>query len=230
MTGISCRKCLYSNPPPVVRCVMCDELMPSDKEKVVILAEQVARLEGKLAQYINALEPGPSPASTSPPPSALASSLLPANEAKPLKARMVIYNKRDQYFRDPSLIARRRDPALGHTPELFDNHRQLSCVWCCRSKHNTAVPHSRHGFKTSVQCTVCKVALCQRDRGQGTCFELFHTAECLNEPCVVTHDALSMDAPAVPRRKTTVGQKVPRVRSKSGYVLTTTPKQASVLS
>ncbi|KDO19792.1 hypothetical protein SPRG_14986 [Saprolegnia parasitica CBS 223.65] len=237
MTGIPCRVCHYFNLPIMNKCVMCKATMPPDSEKVQILFEQVQRLETQLAAYVNA-EVGP-PSVEPPPP--------PPSEKLPPKARMVFYNKRDQYFRDPTLMAQRLDATRNHAPLPFPNQRQLSCVWCCRAKHTTTMGnHSRHGCKTSVHCAECNVALCQRDRGNGgvSCFDQFHAAHELNNPCQPSSSSecvalasssssllptngtalLTTAMTTVARRKTPTVTKVPRVRSKSAYVLTTLPR------
>ncbi|OQR94976.1 hypothetical protein THRCLA_08045 [Thraustotheca clavata] len=220
MTGIPCPSCKYFNLPVMNKCVMCKAEMPSDKEKIRVLYEQVQRLEAKLVEYVNAEEP-----------TKVVESATVATTAPP--SRKIFYNKREQYFTDPILSARRTNKAASHVAQVFGNHRQLSCVWCCRSKHNTSIAHSRHGFKTSIMCQECQVPLCQRDRfsSGATCFEEFHAAQVLNQPCAVTNIMESdMNITSGPvKNKRFAGQKVPKKRSKSGYILTTTPANSNSL-
>ena len=62
---------------------------------------------------------------------------------------------------------------------------QTSCVWCCRLDHSPGFQkHSRHGRKTTWLCSTCNVPLCKVNRYSGrSCFDLFHEADSLFDPC-----------------------------------------------
>lgn len=98
------------------------------------------------------------------------------------------YNKRAMFFERPHLIQRRRRAFSKHVPQKisFVKREQRCCVWCCQHKHPAGgEPHSRLGFKTTMCCGECdNVPLCVVPRYDGkTCFEMWHEATLLNEPC-----------------------------------------------
>ena len=96
------------------------------------------------------------------------------------------YKKRSAYFSNRYLIAKRRNQQLSHVPVTCG--KQVSCSWCCRCDeyHVKGTKHSRHGRKTSWVCVTCQVPLCKVKRyGGKSCFELFHEAKELFNPCSV---------------------------------------------
>ena len=104
----------------------------------------------------------------------------------------VIYNKREMYFRNRDMIARRLDQSLPHVLCKVES-KSRSCVWCCRKKHDQAgpTPHSRHGRTTKFMCPVCMVSLCRVKRFNGmSCHELFHTSKSLIDYCRHEMDAV----------------------------------------
>ena len=91
------------------------------------------------------------------------------------------------YFSNRHLIVRRKNQRLSHVPCTCG--KQVSCIWCCRcdDNHVNGKKHCRYGGKTSWVCVTCQVPLCKVKRYDGkSCFELFHEAEELFNPCCVT--------------------------------------------
>jgi hypothetical protein len=79
----------------------------------------------------------------------------------------VAYNKREMYFSNREMIAKRMDKSLPHVLCKVDS-KPRSCVWCCRKKHDQEdSKHSRHGRTTSFWCPVCMVSLCRVKRFDG---------------------------------------------------------------
>jgi hypothetical protein len=104
----------------------------------------------------------------------------------------VAYNKRELYFTNREMIAKRMDKSLPHVLFKSDS-KPTSCVWCCRKKHDQpAEPkHSRHGRTTKYQCPVCMVSLCRIKRFDGqSCHELFHSSTALVDYCTSEMDAM----------------------------------------
>ena len=94
----------------------------------------------------------------------------------------ITYNKREAFFDKLQLIKRRMNRRVLH--KRISMQKQMSCIWCCRVDHSTATVHYRHGRKTTVACSICGVPLCVRPRYNGqSCFDMFHTAETLFDPC-----------------------------------------------
>ena len=101
----------------------------------------------------------------------------------------MMYNRRALLFHDFLLNQRRRQVLRNHDwikiPDNSGKRKQLRCVWCCGKNHTQTEQHSRQGRKTTYMCVVCDVPLCKVVRvGQRrSCFEQFHTAKKLNNPC-----------------------------------------------
>jgi hypothetical protein len=96
----------------------------------------------------------------------------------------VKYNMREAYFKEPTLIARRKSKRSAH--KVMHNLKQRSCIWCCRmtKEHKQSLRHCRHGRKTTWLCKVCKVPLCKVKRFHGqSCFDMWHDARILFDPC-----------------------------------------------
>ena len=93
------------------------------------------------------------------------------------------YNKREAFFNKVPLIEQRINRSAHHKRVAMQ--KQMSCIWCCRVDHSTArTKHYRHQRKTTVACPICGVPLCVRPRYNGeSCFNMFHTAETLFDPC-----------------------------------------------
>ena len=121
---------------------------------------------------------------------------------------VITYNKREAYFSKLPLIERRKNRRVNHRPTSFN--RQSSCVWCCRLDHSNGRKHARHGMKTTWRCSVCEVPLCKRPRYNGqSCFDLFHEAETLFDPCSAEAQSMQLSVrangnrrPPQPRRVT----------------------------
>ena len=94
----------------------------------------------------------------------------------------ITYNKREAFFDKLPLIERRMNRRAHH--KRVSMQKQMSCIWCCRVDHSAATKHYRHGRKTTITCSICGVPLCVRPRYNGeSCFDMFHTAEKLFDPC-----------------------------------------------
>ena len=106
---------------------------------------------------------------------------MPNDEAS--VQEVILYNKREAFFSRPKLISKRRSRRLVHVP--CSAGKQSSCVWCCRLDHSPGFQkHSRHGRKTTWLCSTCDVPLCKVNRYSGrSCFDLFHEADSLFDPC-----------------------------------------------
>jgi hypothetical protein len=94
-----------------------------------------------------------------------------------------VYNKREAFFSKPKLVTKRRSRRIAHVP--CSARKQTSCVWCCCLDHSPDFQkHSRHGRKTTWLCSTCDVPLCKVNRYSGrSCFDLFHEADSLFDPC-----------------------------------------------
>jgi hypothetical protein len=117
------------------------------------------------------------------------------------------YNKRVNLVRD------RKKTSLGHVPSKLsiDGGLQQCCAWCCQKSHGVGqIAHSRMGYKTTTCCAVCSsVPLCTVKRiDEQTCFELWHNASQLNNPC-----ASDVELPLVQQHS---NRKPPPVRRRSG--------------
>lgn len=102
-----------------------------------------------------------------------------------VSSKKFCYNQRTAYFTKERCIEIRRNRSLDHKSTKLD--RQKCCVWCCQKSHrNIEVRHTRLGYKTTTCCIVCGgVPLCTVKRiGDKTCFELWHEATELYDPCV----------------------------------------------
>ena len=99
------------------------------------------------------------------------------------------YNRRISYFSITELRKKRRKNPTDHLQvRINENSKtvQKRCLWCCCSTSvDPNTTHCRHGYKTTIQCSVCEVPLCQvkRNNRDSTCFEEWHTATSLNNPC-----------------------------------------------
>jgi hypothetical protein len=142
--------------------------------------------------------------------------------------RAFVYNKREKYFNVAGLIAKRRDGSLPHREHSIGVQR--TCVWCCNTKEHVAgAKHTRQGMKTSICCSVCEVSLCNVKRfGGETCFEQWHKATRLNNPCRVDGPVLAVqnqpNRPAPPSRKRDDNED-PNPRSKGQRLIAPEPRQ-----
>jgi hypothetical protein len=94
------------------------------------------------------------------------------------------YNQRMAYFTKTRCIEIRTNRSSDHKATKLNG--QKCCVWCCQKSHrNLEVRHTRMGYKTTTCCMACGgVALCTVKRiGDKTCFEMWHTATELYDPC-----------------------------------------------
>jgi hypothetical protein len=104
----------------------------------------------------------------------------------------ITYNKREAFFKVLPLIEQRMNRRGNHKRVL--TKKQMSCIWCCRADHSTEASHYRHGRKTTIECSICGIPLCGRPRYNGqSCFDMFHTAEKLFDPCCA--EARCMEVP-----------------------------------
>ncbi|EGZ22297.1 hypothetical protein PHYSODRAFT_354453 [Phytophthora sojae] len=104
------------------------------------------------------------------------------------------YNKRKFFNTQKEWIDLRLSKRNTHRSIRIVNATQLRCVLCCRSNHDIENRnHSRQGFKTSFECDVCKVTLCRAKRWAGgqSCFDKFHNAPTLPDPCQVPDELIS---------------------------------------
>ena len=98
------------------------------------------------------------------------------------------YNKREMYFTNREMIAKRMNETLPHVLCKTES-KPTSCVWCCRKKHDQSDPkkHTRHGRTTKYGCPVCMVSLCRVKR---VTMELFHSSKSLVDYCRSEMDAV----------------------------------------
>ena len=102
------------------------------------------------------------------------------------------YNKREMFFTNREMIAKRINKTLPHVLCKAES-KPTSCVWCCRMKHDQSDPkkHTRHGCTTKYGCPVCMVSLCRVKRFNGmSCHELFHSSKSLVDYCRTEMDAV----------------------------------------
>ena len=102
------------------------------------------------------------------------------------------YNKREMYFTNREMIAKRMNKTLPHVLCKAES-KPTSCVWCCRIKHDQSDPkkHTRHGRTTKYGCPVCMVSLCRVKRFNGmSCHERFHSSKSLVDYCRSEMDAM----------------------------------------
>ena len=108
-------------------------------------------------------------------------------------------HRRRDFFTNNTLSQRRQEVLLNHRHVSINKggpkgkQKQLHCLWCCCADHTTlpteaeaeANKHYRYGYKTSNICSICLVPLCtvKRHGSEFSCFEQFHLAEKLNNPC-----------------------------------------------
>ena len=63
----------------------------------------------------------------------------------------VAYNKREMYFSNREMIARRMDKSLPHVVCKVESSKATSCVWCCRKNMTEIIRLGRSIAGTAVQ-------------------------------------------------------------------------------
>jgi hypothetical protein len=99
-----------------------------------------------------------------------------------------IYNLRESFLQEGQLSDLRRLKVKEHAVERIDESKKVQrrCVWCCDgSGFDKNGNHYRKGYKTSFQCNMCEVPLCQETRKEAgkSCFYKWHAARTLHDPC-----------------------------------------------
>jgi hypothetical protein len=119
--------------------------------------------------------------------------------------RLVTYNQRELFMEGREYFGIRMDTTIAHFAvpnSLFakdtetDTSRssktsvtpQRRCMICCRNNHDDGskpLCKKRLGFKTTMECYVCKVPLCMIKRyNNQSCFEIFHSKATFPVVCV----------------------------------------------
>jgi hypothetical protein len=127
-----------------------------------------------------------------------------------IESKKKSYNKREAFFSVQELKDKRRCCPDSHMVKkigdtLNGNKKipiQQHCVWCCEcdngkaSISKTKKRHYRRGRKTTTLCSVCDVPLCTqvREGHDYSCFEQWHFAKQLNNPCVPSKKRRSYDS------------------------------------